>query len=147
MSAISISIAKEIYNDISVIRRNDRFDEMQCQKFVDIASPIIDEAISSQREVIERYRVENERLRERCTELVEQADDAYAPYREMVAEARAETNKFSAQVQTLREALENMVMTTAGFMRDWDDDAENWKLLNRIKEALEKSTRALEATK
>lgn len=61
---------------------------------------------------------ENERLRERCTELVEQANTTYAPYRERVAEARAETNKFSAQVRTL-EIENDRYETALNRIKNW----------------------------
>jgi hypothetical protein len=46
------------------------------------------------------------RLNERVNELTEQANSAYAPYRAMVMDARAETNKFSAEVASLQTVLD-----------------------------------------
>lgn len=51
-------------------------------------------------------KAENERLADRVTELVEQADAAYAPYRQMVQDARAEVDKFSTENERLRKIVD-----------------------------------------
>jgi hypothetical protein len=66
-----------------------------------------------QMKIIQSYRQRERQLEARISELVEQADATYAPYKQMVDEARAETDKYSTQAyqlvlenKRLREALD-----------------------------------------
>ncbi len=79
--------------------------------------------------IIERdvLRSENERLYVRISELIEQADATYLPYREMVIAARDETNKFSSLVLKLREAV-SQIVELAIFDIDHEENGNTYQI-------------------